>query len=77
MHDHHHDHDHGAPASPEETLALLTYMLGHNRHHAQELGDLAAVVENESARALLSEAVDALSLSNDRLAAALDLLKEG
>ena len=47
-HDHDHDHDHVHPHdhehthshdhhSPEEALALLTYMLGHNRHHAQEL----------------------------------------
>ena len=33
MHDH--DHSHGTASSPEETLALLEYMLGHN-HDAVE-----------------------------------------
>ena len=72
-HDHHH---HGAAASPEETLALLTYLLGHNRHHAEELHDLAHGVENEAARELLHEAVDALGVSNEKLKAALALMKE-
>ncbi len=78
MHDHHislgHEH---ASSSPEETLALLNYMLGHNRHHAQELHELAHCVENETAHALLHEAVDALTLSSDRLEAALNVLREG
>ena len=34
--EHHHEHH-----SPDETLALLTYMLGHNQHHADELHELA------------------------------------
>ena len=50
MHEHEHDHDHAhhchphshehtgdKPMSPEEVLALLNYMLDHNRHHADEL----------------------------------------
>lgn len=68
-HDHHHDH-----SSPEETLALLNYMLGHNRHHAQELHELAHGVEGEAAR-LLHEAVDDLARSNDKLERALAVLK--
>ena len=70
-HDHEHDHEHH---SPEETLALLTYMLGHNRHHAQELHELAHSVDGEAA-ALLHEAVDELGRSNDALEQALALLK--
>ncbi len=73
MHDHDHEHTHGA-ASPEETLALLRYMLDHNRHHAEELYELAHGVENEAAHALLHEAVDDLNASADRLAEALALL---
>lgn len=68
-HDHHHDH-----SSPEETLALLNYMLGHNRHHAQELHELAHGVEGEAAE-LLHEAVDDLARSNDKLERALAILK--
>ncbi len=75
MHDHEHEHTHAA-ASPEETLALLRYMLDHNRHHAEELRELAHGVGNEAAHALLHEAVDALNASADKLAEALALLRE-
>ena len=84
MHTHEHDHSHAHPhghgpaaASPEETLALLRYMLDHNRHHADELHELAHGVSDESARDLIHEAVDALNESNLRLEEALALLKEG
>ncbi len=76
-HAHPHDGTHArSAASPAETLALLNYLLGHNRSHAQELHDLAHGVADEAARALLHEAVDALQASNDKLEAALKLLKE-
>ena len=68
-HDHHHEH-----TSAEETLALLTYMLGHNRHHAEELHELAHGVEGEAAD-LLHGAVADLGSSNEKLARALALLK--
>ena len=57
MHDHEHTHDtaaahvHAHPhgdqkaMSPEETLALLNYMLDHNRHHADELHDICHSLE--------------------------------
>lgn len=71
-HDHeHHHHDHN---SPEETLALLTYMLGHNRHHAQELHELAHSADGEAAR-LLHEAVAHYEQANEKLERALSLLK--
>ncbi len=68
-HEHHHEH-----TSAEETLALLTYMLGHNRHHAEELHELAHGVEGEAAD-LLHGAVADLGSSNEKLARALALLK--
>ena len=43
-HEHEHTHEHGHTHevhSPEETVALLTYMVGHNQHHAEELHELA------------------------------------
>ena len=70
-HDHHHHQGH---ASPEESLALLTYMLGHNRHHAEELHELAHSVEGEAAQ-LLHEAVVDLTVGNEKLAEALRILK--
>jgi len=73
-HTHDHDHHHHDHTSPEETLALLTYMLGHNRHHAEELHDLAHSVEGEAAD-LLHGAVADLEAGNEKLARALRLLK--
>ena len=76
IHEHAHEHSHSPASSPEETLALLNYMLGHNRHHADELHELAHGVEDDAARDLIHEAVDALRESNLRLEEALALLKE-
>ena len=74
MHEHEHDHDHAhhchphshehtgdKPMSPEEVLALLNYMLDHNRHHADELHDICHALEDEGkaeAAAVLAEALD-------------------
>ena len=84
MHDHVHDHDHphthdhphgqAQAMSPEETLALLTYMLDHNRHHAEELHDLAHSFD-EVAGDLIHEAVDKLGESNDLIEQALSLIQ--
>lgn len=73
MHDHHHEHSRAS--SPEETLALLNYMLGHNRHHAEELHELSHGVDNDAAQKLLHEAVELLNQSSDRLEEALKLWK--
>jgi hypothetical protein len=76
MHDHNHPHEHlHENADPAETLALLNYLLGHNRSHARELDELAHRVDNEQAHLLLHAAVDALEESNDKLEAALALLR--
>lgn len=77
-HEHEHTHEHGHTHevhSPEETVALLTYMVGHNQHHAEELHELAHSVEGE-AQQLLHEAVVELTLGNEKLAEALRILKE-
>ena len=77
-HEHEHTHEHGHTHevhSPEETGALLTYMVGHNQHHAEELHELAHSVEGE-AQQLLHEAVVELTLGNEKLAEALRILKE-
>lgn len=79
MHDHDHGHEHehcgacgGTPA--EETLALLKYMLEHNRHHSDELHELAHDIDGE-ARELVHAAVIDMESSNYKLARALKLLK--
>lgn len=70
---HTHDHSHAAASSPEEALALLKYMLDHNRHHAEELHDLAHNFDEVSAE-LLHDAVDKLGESNDLIEQALSLI---
>ena len=55
-------------------LALLTYMLGHNRHHAEELHELAHDVDGE-AQQLLHDAVVDFTLGNEKLEEALRILK--
>ena len=68
-----HSHSHATASSPEEALALLKYMLDHNRHHAEELHDLAHCFD-EVAADLIHEAVDKLGESNDLLEQALSLI---
>ena len=72
-HDHEHPHAHDVH-SPEETLALLTYMLGHNRHHAEELHELAHSMDDEAAQ-LIHDAILDFDLGNEKLDEALKLLK--
>lgn len=92
MHEHEHEHDHAhhchphshehtgdKPMSPEEVLALLNYMLDHNRHHADELHDICHALEDEGkteAAAALAEALHAFDHGNDKLEKALELAKQ-
>lgn len=79
MHDHDHDHVHphthsGSPASAEETLAVLCYMSDHNKHHAEELHELAHGVPAEAAE-LLHAAVELYEKGTCQLDKAIALLK--
>ena len=70
-----HDHDHACgEVSREETLALLAYMVSHNKHHAEELLNLSAGVEGEAALAL-HKAISLFQEGNQELEAALKLLQ--
>ena len=78
MHDHHEHHHSHEIMSKEETLATLNYMLQHNRHHAEEMLEIAHNLEHleladvaEKVRA--SAAV--YSEGNDKLEAAVKLMK--
>ncbi len=70
---HSHPHTHATASSPEEALALLKYMLDHNRHHAEELHDLAHSFDDVSAD-LIHDAVDKLGESNALIEQALSLI---
>ncbi len=80
-HEHTHPHEHGAISgfeSMDQAEALMSYMLDHNRHHADELhevGHKLAHTGKEEAAKLLHEAVDAFNRGNELLAKALEALK--
>ena len=79
-HEHHHDHDHDHPhdhghTGLEERVAMLTYMLGHNQHHAQELHELAHDLGDSEAAQLIHDAVVDFEVGNKKLAEALVVLK--
>ncbi len=71
---HEHNHSHGPACSPEESLALLNYMLGHNRHHAEELHELAHNLPDAEA-SLLHDAVEDFNRGNEKLAMILAMMK--
>lgn len=79
-HTHPHTHDHTHPHTHEHTdtaeaMAVLTYMLDHNRHHAEEVHALAHDAQPEEAAELLHEAVDLFREANNKLEQALQLMK--
>ena len=77
-HPHGHSHSHPEPMSREEMLALLTYMLDHNRHHTDELHDVYHALEDAGcfdAADELSNALRYYGAGNDALENALDLAK--
>ena len=86
-HDHgHHHHDHecgcgcgcGGHDQPDENVAILTYMLDHNRHHALELKEIAAhlrEVGKDEAAAQIEKGVEDFEKGNMRLSIALSLVK--
>ena len=80
MCEHHHDHDYDHPhdhghTGLEERVAMLTYMLGHNQHHAQELHELAHDLGDSEAAQLIHDAVVDFEVGNKKLAEALAVLK--
>lgn len=83
-HCHHHDHcdaqQHaGADGKKDETLALLTYMIQHNEHHAAEIDQMAADLEKkgmEDVARQMREGVTEFQKGNMLLNLALTLYKE-
>lgn len=88
-HDHEHTHSHcshdcgngctGEEDCTRETIALLSYMLDHNQHHAAELDQMADNLVKlglDSAAKQIKEAVSDFQKGNMRLAMALATVKE-
>lgn len=79
MHEGHDHHHHTAPEKPGKAQAMLTYMLEHNRHHAEELHDISHVLEHEGhkeAADLIHDAVHDFQAGNDKLQKALACFEE-
>lgn len=74
MHMHVHEHEHHEHHSPEEAVALLQYMIGHNRHHIEELHDLAHSIDGD-AESLIHDACVDFQVGCEKLDEALKLLK--
>lgn len=83
-HDHGHSHEgecchgHDHKTNPDETLALLSYMLDHNRHHSEDLHEIYHALEADGkteAATALHEAMHLYGHANDMLEKALSLLK--
>lgn len=79
-HVHHHEGENHGAGDAARNLALLTYMLEHNKQHADELHEMAHTLSDEGkgeAASLLAEALDKFSDGNDKIAAALEILNKG
>ena len=83
IHEHEHTHEHCSCCGEhkvqqeDENIALLKYMLEHNRHHGEDLHELHHSLEgagkNEAAK-LVAEALHFYDHGNEKLAEALKLL---
>jgi len=73
MHEHH-NHEENSAHSREEAVALLKYMIDHNRHHADELHEIAHSLGGD-AQAVIHDACVDFDIGNDKLCKALELLK--
>lgn len=75
-HDPNHSHTHTSSiSSKEEALALLAYMVNHNKHHAEELHEIAHSIHDEQAHDLIHHALDSYTSGNEKLEQALKLLR--
>ena len=79
-HEHMHTHSHASEGgAPSQTVALLRYMLEHNRSHAAEVQALIPKLAAEGkadAAMMIESGVNSYKDGNDWLAAALKKLEE-
>ena len=82
-HDHHHHHEGcgcgcGGHEQQDENVAVLAYMLDHNKHHALELKEIAKhlrEVGKDEAATQIEKGVEDFEKGNMRLSIALSLVK--
>lgn len=71
-----HDHvAHTGHTTQEEQIALLSYMVAHNKSHAEEVHEMAHDVQGPAAD-LLHEALELYNAGTQKLAEALQLIKD-
>lgn len=76
-HEHEHTHEHVDTPQDEDT-AVLSYMLDHNRHHAQELAVIAKHLREQGkdeAAVQIEKGVEDFEKGNMRLSIALSLVQ--
>ena len=77
-HNHGHSHGHGnVPGTSAKDLALLKYMLEHNKQHARELSETGARLADagfDHAADMISDAVHYFDHANDSLEIAVSLI---
>ena len=81
---HHHDHDHDSSqfesfSDNDQALALMTYMLDHNIHHAEELHEMAHKLEasgKKEASEFVHDALHYYAHGNEMLEKAVEALKK-
>ena len=82
-HDHGHHHHHegcccGGHEQQDENVAILSYMLDHNRHHALELKEIAKHLRESGKDEVadqIEKGVEDFEKGNMRLSIALSLVK--
>lgn len=75
--EHCHCHEDHKEHSASEDIALLKYMIEHNRHHGEDLHELFHALDGtgkKEAAALVGEAMHFFDHGNEKLSAALKLL---
>lgn len=71
-----HEHgSHNAHSAKEEQIALLAYMISHNKDHTNEIHDVAHEATGDAAQ-LLHEAIDLYNAGTEKLTEALGIIKE-
>ena len=78
-HEHSHEHCQGCGGCHREetpadkTIALLTYMVDHNRHHVMELEELSEFIDG-AAEEKIAQAIETFCVANEQLAEALRMM---
>ena len=77
-HEHTHDHGHGPVENKDQIVALLDYMVKHNRSHEAELGKVIeklSELDKKEAAGFVAKAQKSFAEGNELLLKAYELVK--